>query len=231
MKILIIIPTYNEAENIEDLISQIFDTVKDVSVLIIDDNSPDGTYQIVENIAKTNEKVFVNKREGKLGLASAYIMGMKWGIENGFDIFCEMDADFSHNPKYLPEMIEKIKNNDVVIGSRNMKGGAVQGWSLLRNFISKGGSLYSRVVLGFPPIYDLTGGYNMWTLNALNKIEIDSIVSEGYCFQIEMKYKAWKKGCSIVEIPILFENRRKGKSKMSSRIFFEAFVKIWGIRK
>ena len=231
MKILIIIPTYNEAENIEDLISQIFDTVKDVSVLIIDDNSPDGTYQIVENMAKTNEKVFVKKREGKLGLASAYIAGMKWGIENGFDIFCEMDADFSHNPKYLPEMIEKIKNNDVVIGSRNIKGGAVQGWSLLRNFISKGGSLYSRVVLGFPPVYDLTGGYNMWTLNALNKIEIDSIVSEGYCFQIEMKYKAWKKGCSIVEIPILFENRRKGKSKMSSRIFLEAFVKIWGIRK
>ena len=153
------------------------------------------------------------------------------GIENGFDLFCEMDADFSHNPKYLPEMIEKIKNNDVVIGSRNIKGGAVQGWSLLRNFISKGGSLYSRVVLGFPPVYDLTGGYNMWTLNALNKIEIDSIVSEGYCFQIEMKYKGWKKGCSIVEIPILFENRRKGKSKMSSRIFLEAFVKIWGIRK
>ncbi len=231
MKILIIIPTYNEAENIEDLISQIFGTVKDVSVLIIDDNSPDGTYQIAENIAKTNEKVFAQKREGKLGLASAYITGMKWGIENGFDIFCEMDADFSHNPKYLPIMIEKIKNNDVVIGSRNIKGGAVQGWSLLRNFISKGGSLYSRFCLGFPPIYDLTGGYNMWTLNALNKIEIDSIVSEGYCFQIEMKYKAWKKGCSVIEIPILFENRRKGLSKMSLRIFLEAFVKIWEIRK
>lgn len=231
MKLLIIIPTYNEVENIGLLINEVFKFVDDVSILVVDDNSIDGTQDLVETISKKDERVFILKREGKFGLASAYIAGMKWGIENGFDLFCEMDADFSHNPKYLPEMIEKIKNNDVVIGSRNMKGGAVQGWSLLRNFISKGGSLYSRVVLGFPPIYDLTGGYNMWTLNALNKIEIDSIVSEGYCFQIEMKYKAWKKGCSIVEIPILFENRRKGKSKMSSRIFFEAFVKIWGIRK
>ena len=231
MKLLIIIPTYNEVENIGLLINEVFKFVDDVSILVVDDNSIDGTRDLVETISKKDERVFILKREGKFGLASAYIAGMKWGIENGFDLFCEMDADFSHNPKYLPEMIEKIKNNDVVIGSRNMKGGAVQGWSLLRNFISKGGSLYSRVVLGFPPVYDLTGGYNMWTLNALNKIEIDSIVSEGYCFQIEMKYKAWKKGCSIVEIPILFENRRKGKSKMSSRIFFEAFVKIWGIRK
>ena len=231
MKTLIIIPTYNEVENIGLLINEVFKFVDDVSILVVDDNSIDGTQDLVETISKKDERVFILKREGKFGLASAYIAGMKWGIENGFDLFCEMDADFSHNPKYLPEMIEKIKNNDVVIGSRNIKGGAVQGWSLLRNFISKGGSLYSRVVLGFPPIYDLTGGYNMWTLNALNKIEIDSIVSEGYCFQIEMKYKAWKKGCSIVEIPILFENRRKGKSKMSSRIFLEAFVKIWGIRK
>ena len=231
MKLLIIIPTYNEVENIGLLINEVFKFVDDVSILVVDDNSIDGTRDLVETISKKDERVFILKREGKFGLASAYIAGMKWGIENGFDLFCEMDADFSHNPKYLPEMIEKIKNNDVVIGSRNIKGGAVQGWSLLRNFISKGGSLYSRVVLGFPPVYDLTGGYNMWTLNALNKIEIDSIVSEGYCFQIEMKYKAWKKGCSIVEIPILFENRRKGKSKMSSRIFLEAFVKIWGIRK
>ena len=231
MKLLIIIPTYNEVENIGLLINEVFKFVDDVSILVVDDNSIDGTQDIVETISKKDERIFILKREGKFGLASAYIAGMKWGIENGFDIFCEMDADFSHNPKYLPEMIEKIKNNDVVIGSRNIKGGAVQGWSLLRNFISKGGSLYSRVVLGFPPIYDLTGGYNMWTLNALNKIEIDSIISEGYCFQIEMKYKAWKKGCSIVEIPILFENRRKGKSKMSSRIFLEAFVKIWGIKQ
>lgn len=231
MKILIIIPTYNEAENIENIVSQVFCSVNDVSILIIDDNSPDGTYQIAENLAKTNERVFVVKREGKLGLASAYITGMKWGIENGFDVFCEMDADFSHNPKYLPDMIEKIKDNDVVIGSRNIKGGMVQGLSLLRNFISKGGSLYSRIALGFPPIFDLTGGYNMWTLNALDKINIESIVSDGYCFQIEMKYKAWKKGCSFVEIPILFENRKNGQSKMSLKIFLEAFVKIWKIRQ
>ena len=231
MKLLIIIPTYNEVENIGLLVNEIFKFVDDVSILVIDDNSSDGTQDLVEGISQKNERVFLLKRECKLGLASAYITGMKWGIENGFDIFCEMDADFSHNPKYLPEMIEKIKNNDVVIGSRNIKGGAVQGWSLLRNFISKGGSLYSRFVFGFPPLFDLTGGYNMWRLSALEKIGINHIVSDGYCFQIEMKYKAWKKGCSVIEIPILFENRRKGKSKMSLGIFLEALIKIWKIKQ
>ena len=230
MKILIIIPTYNEAENIEALIHKIFDISNELSVLVIDDNSPDKTYAVVKNLAKENSKIFALKKEKKLGLASAYITGIKWGIENGFDVYCEMDADFSHNPQYLLEMMKNIANYDVVIGSRNIKGGSVKGWSFIRNFISKGGSLYSRYVLGFPPIYDLTGGYNMWKLSAIEKINIDSIVSEGYCFQIEIKYKAWKNGCSILEIPILFENRKNGKSKMNLKIFLEAFFKIWNIK-
>lgn len=230
MKLLIIIPTYNESENILLLINEILKNAPMASILVVDDNSPDSTFDCVECLSKENSQIFAIKRNSKLGLASAYITGMKWGMEKGFDVFCEMDADFSHNPKYLPEMIKQIETNEVVIGSRNIKGGAVEGWSLLRNFISKGGSLYSRAVFGFLPIYDLTGGYNMWRLSALNKINIDTILAEGYCFQIEMKYKAWKNKCSIVEIPILFENRRKGKSKMSLKIFLEAFVKIWKIR-
>ncbi len=231
MRILVIIPTYNEAENIQLIIEDIFKTIWDISVLVIDDNSTDNTQQKVEEIMNSNKKIYLLRRNAKLGLASAYIDGFKWGIANNFNVFCEMDADFSHNPKYLTEMIENINKYDVVIGSRNINGGKVKNWSILRNIISKCGSFYSRFVLGFPPVYDLTGGYNMWTLSALEKINIDSIISEGYLFQIEMKYKAYKNHCKILEIPITFENRKYGKSKMSLNIFLEAFVKIWNIRK
>jgi len=230
MKNLIIIPTYNEIENIELLIDEIFKVVPDISVLVVDDNSPDDTYGLVRKISNERPNVFAIKREGKLGLASAYIDGFKWGIEKGFDAFLEMDADFSHNPKYLKNMVENIQNYEVVIGSRNIKGGGVSGWSLLRFITSKGGSLYSRFVLGFPPVYDLTGGFNMWRKTALDKINLDSVKAKGYLFQIEMKYKAWKADCSIKEFPIHFENRRKGKSKMSAKIFLEAFINVWSIR-
>ena len=185
---------------------------------------------MVKKISEERPNVYSIKREGKLGLASAYIDGFKWGIEKGFEAFLEMDADFSHNPKYLKNMVENIENYEVVIGSRNIKGGSVLGWSLLRFITSKGGSLYSRFILGFPPIYDLTGGFNMWRKSALEKINLDSVKAKGYLFQIEMKYKAWKADCSIKEFPIHFENRRKGKSKMSAKIFLEAFINVWSIR-
>lgn len=231
MNILIIIPTYNEAENIAELIKEIISKNPNLSILVIDDNSTDGTYNIVKKLTeKYTGSLYIIQREKKLGLASAYITGIKWGIKNNFDTFCEMDADFSHNPDYLTIMIEKLQTYDVIIGSRNIKNGSVEGWSFIRNFISKGGSLYSRLVLGLPPIYDLTGGFNIWKLSAIEKINIDTIKSEGYLFQIEMKYKAWKRNCKIVEIPILFKNRKYGKSKMSLKIFLEAFVKIWSIR-
>jgi len=141
-----------------------------------------------------------------------------------------MDADFSHNPKYIPDMISLIQNYDVVIGSRNVKGGSVEGWSFLRGFISKGGSLYSRIILRCP-VKDLTGGFNMWTKNTLLKIDLDKIISEGYLFQIEMKYRAWRAGCSIKEIPILFKDRTQGASKMSKKILFEALLKVWKIKR
>ena len=233
---LVCIPTYNEAENIKQLIVEVFEyllpqTQGTFSILVVDDNSPDGTAIIVENlIKKYPNRLHILKRPGKQGLGKAYLAAFDWGLSNGYDVFLEMDADFSHNPKYIPEMVNQIQNFDVVIGSRNIKGGAVEGWSFVRNSISKGGSLYSRIVLRCP-IKDLTGGFNMWTKNALSKIGLDHVLSEGYSFQIEMKYRAWRAGCPIKEIPIVFTDRKLGASKMSKKILFEALIKIWKIKQ
>jgi dolichol-phosphate mannosyltransferase len=230
MKLLVIIPTYNEIENIESIINSVFIHSPEAHILIIDDNSPDGTAAVVEKIAEHNPSLHILKRAGKQGLAGAYLAGFDWGLSKSYDAFLEMDADFSHNPKYIPEMLVAIQNHDVVIGSRNIKGGAVEGWPLLRNFVSKGGSLYSRVILRCP-VKDLTGGFNMWTKNALLKIGLNNILSKGYSFQIEMKYRAWLNKCSIKEIPILFTDRKLGSSKMSKKILFEALLNIWKLKK
>jgi dolichol-phosphate mannosyltransferase len=232
LNLLICVPTYNEAENIEQFIHAVFkDCPPEANILVIDDNSPDGTANIVENLfTNYNERLHILKRPEKQGLARAYLAAFDWGIAQGYDVFLEMDADFSHNPRYIPMMLEKIETSDVVIGSRNIKGGGVEGWSFLRNFISKGGSLYSRIVLGCP-VKDLTGGFNMWRKNALEKIGLTSIISSGYLFQIEMKYKAFLTGCSITEIPILFTDRKHGTSKMSKKILFEALINVWKIKK
>ena len=232
MKLLIAIPTYNEIENIEPLIKLVFENVPSWSeILVIDDNSPDETAAAVERLMEQYpDRLHLLKRPGKQGLAQAYLAAFDWGMNRDYDIFLEMDADFSHNPAYIPEMLEQIKTHDVVIGSRNIKGGGVEGWTLLRNFISKGGSLYSRTVLGCP-IKDLTGGFNMWRKSTLEKIVLNGIISRGYSFQIEMKYKAFLAGSSITEIPIIFPDRKQGKSKMSQKILLEALVNIWKIRK
>ena len=229
MNPIVIIPTYNEKENISELINEISNNLVgyNFSILVVDDGSPDGTAETVENLNKAN--VFILKRDGKKGLASAYIDGIKYSIEKGFDAFIEFDADFSHNPKYLPQMIEYLKDNDVVIGSRNVKGGCSKGWTLLRKLISKGGSLYSRLVLSCP-IKDLTGGFNGWRLDVINKINLDSIISSGYCFQIEMKYRAFLNNAKIFEFPIVFEDRKFGQSKMSKSIFIEALFNVLKLR-
>jgi putative flippase GtrA len=159
----------------------------------------------------------------------AYLAAFEWGLARGYTVFLEMDADFSHNPAYIPAMLTEIQTHDVVIGSRNIQGGGVEGWTFLRNLISKGGSLYARAVLGCP-IKDLTGGFTMWTETALGKIGLASIMSKGYSFQVEMKYRAFIVGCRIKEIPILFTDRKRGTSKMSGSIFFEAFVNVWKIK-
>ncbi|MDR1904569.1 MAG: glycosyltransferase family 2 protein [Treponema sp.] len=232
MNLLICVPTYNEAENIEEFITAVFaGCPPETHILVIDDNSPDGTAAIVETlITRYPARLHLLNRPEKQGLGRAYLAAFAWGRSRGYDAFLEMDADFSHNPGYIPVMIKEIKTHDVVIGSRNIKGGGVEGWSAARNCISKGGSLYSRLVLGCP-IKDLTGGFNMWTKAALDKIDLSSIISKGYAFQVEMKYRAYSAGCRIKEVPILFADRKRGKSKMSKKIFAEALINIWKIKK
>ena len=230
MKPLVIIPTYNESENLPVLLPALFAAAPEVSVLVVDDDSPDGTAGVAFRLASQFPgKVSVMTRARKSGLASAYLAGFAWGLERGFDHFLEMDADYSHDPKYVPELLKEAASHDVVIGSRNIPGGAVQGWGLLRNFISKGGSMYSRVILGCP-VRDLTGGFNLWSKTALKAIGLDKVISRGYSFQVEMKYRAFRKGLRIKEVPILFVDRRRGQSKMSRKIFLEALLNIWKLR-
>lgn len=229
MKILIIIPTYNEKDNIDKIINEIFlQSIDNLEILIVDDNSIDGTKEILDKL-KSQNKINLIERSSKQGLASAYIEGFKYAIEHNFDFIIQMDADFSHNPKYLNEIISNLKTYDVVIASRNIEGGNTKGWSLFRNLISKWGSNYARLILNCP-IKDLTGGFNGWKRETLNKINLDKIISKGYLFQVEMKYKAYKSKAKIVEIPIIFEQRKHGKSKMSLAIFFEAFFNVIKIR-
>jgi dolichol-phosphate mannosyltransferase len=230
--LLICVPTYNEAENIGPFLNAVFENIPpEADILVIDDNSPDGTSEIAEKLTeKYPERLHILKRPEKQGLAAAYLAAFDWGLSMNYGIFMEMDADFSHNPKYIPLMLKEIETHDVVIGSRNIQNGGVEGWSALRNFISKGGSFYARLVLGCS-VKDLTGGFNMWTRRALLKIRRESLISKGYLFQVEMKYRAWKEGCTIREIPIVFIDRKHGKSKMSKKIFFEALLKVWKIKQ
>jgi dolichol-phosphate mannosyltransferase len=232
MKILIAIPTYNEALNIEPLIKTVFEYIPpDGEILVIDDNSPDGTAKIVERLIPDYPlRLFILNRPEKQGLARAYLAAFDWGLSRGYDAFLEMDADFSHNPTYIPDMIDAARTHDVVIGSRNIKGGGVEGWTPLRKFVSRGGSFYARTILGCP-VRDLTGGFNLWNRTALQKINLSRIISRGYSFQVEMKYRAYAAGCRITEIPIRFTDRKFGISKMSKKIFMEALVTVWKIKK
>jgi dolichol-phosphate mannosyltransferase len=228
--LLIIIPTYNEIENIRILIEAVFSFASDAHILVIDDNSPDGTAQVVEKIADKNSSLHLLKRPVKQGVASAFLEGFSWGIKNGFVILLAMDADFSHDPKYIPVMRKKIENADLVIGSRNVMGGRIENRSFLRNFFTKCSFFYCHLILKCP-VKDFTGGYNMWRKTALEKIEHESVFSRGYSFQIEMKYKAYKKQCRIIEIPIVFPDRKEGQSKMHGSFLFKALVDVWKIRK
>jgi len=228
--ILVVIPTYNEIENITDLIKAVFSFSSDAHILIIDDNSPDGTAEAVDKIAATNPALHILKRSGKQGGATAFLEGFSWGIKNGFDILLAMDADFSHDPKYIPAMLNEIENADLVIGSRNVPGGGIENRSLIRNILTKCGALYCRVLLRCP-VQDFTGGYNMWRRSTLEKIVPEKVICRGYSFQIEMKYKAHRMGCRITEIPIIFPDRKKGHSKMSGSFLFKALGDVWKIRK
>ena len=228
---LIIIPTYNESENVEKLLDLISRTDPAAHVLIVDDNSPDRTYEIVERLMQTSYpgRLFLLKRAGKLGLGTAYLAGFKWALARDYEYIFEMDADFSHDPKYLPDFLAAIQTHDLVLGSRYVPGGGVKNWGLLRKFISRGGSLYARTILGLS-LRDLTGGFKCFRREVLEAIDLDSIKSNGYSFQIEMTYRACCKGFRIFETPIVFEARTAGKSKMSRKIFLEAVLMVWKLR-
>ncbi|MBS1970484.1 MAG: polyprenol monophosphomannose synthase [Bdellovibrionales bacterium] len=229
MKALIIIPTYNEKENIQNIINAVFAQNLGVDILVVDDSSPDGTGAIVQEMQKSNPKLHLLTRPGKQGLGRAYIAGFNWGMDNGFDVLTEMDADFSHRPEDLGPLLAKLKDNDFAVGSRYIDGGRTVNWGILRKIISRGGGIYSRIILGFP-LNDWTGGFNAWKKEVLKGIDLSTVTSNGYSFQIELKYKAMKKGFKGAESPIVFEDRRVGHSKMSLKIVVEAFYRVWLMR-
>jgi dolichol-phosphate mannosyltransferase len=230
MRALIIIPTYNEIENIGAILASILVRVdSSVEILVVDDGSPDKTGLFVAEFAKKEARVHLLSRDKKRGLGSAYVAGFGWGFENGFEVLIEMDADFSHDPDYLPIMLKNLETYDFVMGSRYVAGGGTRNWGLVRKILSRGGSFYSRTILS-APIRDFTGGFNGWHRKVLEAVDLGSLRSDGYSFQIELKYRAFKKGFRWIEFPIIFEDRKVGHSKMSRRIVFEALRRVWGFR-
>lgn len=233
MKTLVIVPTYNEKENMRSLLPALMGLDPRFDVLVVDDQSPDRTQDVVQEWVQKTErnekKVFLLGRSKKEGLGRAYLSGFQWGLERDYEVLIEMDADFSHRPHDLVRMIDSIPQADFVIGSRYVKGGDTLNWGFGRKMISKAGSLYSRLILGYP-IKDWTGGFNAWKAHVLRRMELEKIQSNGYSFQIELKYKAMRAGFRGLEVPILFEDRRVGQSKMSFQIVLEAFYRVWLIR-
>lgn len=227
---LIVIPTYDESANLAALVAAVLAVAPSAQVLIVDDASPDGTGELADAMAARDARVHVLHRPGKLGLGTAYLMGFAWGLRRDFERFFEMDADFSHDPVQLQRLFEALDAGaDVVIGSRNVRGGSIAGWGLGRRVLSKGGSAYSRVVLGVG-VRDLTTGYKAFSRRALEALDLRDVRSNGYAFQIEMTYRALRAGLRVVEVPISFVDRRVGQSKMHRAIFAEAVGVVWRLR-
>ncbi len=227
---LIIIPTYNEAGNIAPIVSQIMALHNDVDLLFIDDNSQDATLVEIESqISLYPDRIHLLQRPGKLGLGSAYVAGFRWGLAHGYEILIQMDADLSHQPKYLKEMIRLLETSDAVIGSRYVPQGGTLNWSPIRKWISRGGSSYSRTILGIQ-VADLTGGFNGWHRRVLQNMELESLVGGGYVFQVELKYRCLLAGYTLKEFPIVFVERVIGQSKMSLKIMIEAALKVIWLR-
>lgn len=228
MRTLVVVPTYNEIENIEALVRGVL--VHPVDLLVVDDGSPDGTGQLVERLRpEYGKKLSILHRAGKQGLGTAYVAGLRWGLDQGYECLIELDADFSHDPAYLPTMMERLKTHDFVIGSRYTPGGGTKNWGLGRKILSRGGSLYSRLILGVS-IGDFTGGFNGWHRKVLEAVKMETLRSDGYSFQIELKYRAAKKGFTFCEFPIVFVDRKVGQSKMNKRIVLEALLRVWSLR-
>ena len=226
---LIIIPTYNERDNIEPIVEAALAEVPLANVLIIDDGSPDGTGAIADRLAAGDDRIFAEHRTGKLGLGSAYIHGFRWALGRHYQRVFEMDADFSHQPRFLPDFLRRIETCDLVLGCRYMPGGGTENWPLSRQLLSRGGNLYARGVLGLP-YRDLTGGFKCFSRRALEGIDLGGILQAGYGFQIELTWRVHRAGFRIGEVPIVFPDRTVGDSKMSGAIFREALLGVWKLR-
>ncbi|NKB22964.1 MAG: glycosyltransferase [Kiritimatiellae bacterium] len=224
--ILIIIPTYNEKENVQRLAKSIFDICPQVSILFVDDNSPDGTGKILDTLCSEHPNVHTLHRIEKQGLGRAYIAGFKWALERDFRFIFEMDADFSHPPRMIPDLLAAVQEADLVLGSRYINGIRVVNWPLMRLILSTGAAAYVRIITGMP-YTDPTGGFKCYRRTVLESIDLDQTKSNGYSFQIEMTHHAWMSGFHIVDVPIIFEERRSGTSKMNSAIVREAFWMVW----
>ena len=228
--VLVVIPTYNEAENVEDIVARVRAAVPDAQVLVTDDNSPDGTGKLGDDLAATDDRVHVLHRSGKKGLGAAYLAGFAWALEREFGVIVEMDADGSHRPEDLPRMLDALEGADLVLGSRWVPGGAVVNWPKQRRLLSLGGNTYARLVLGVP-IRDITGGYRAFRRGTLLGLDLESVASQGYCFQVDLAWQAVRRGFRVVEVPITFVERVHGTSKMSGSIVTEALWRVtsWGI--
>ena len=226
---LVVIPTYNEAENIQKIIPRILEEDDCLQVLVVDDNSPDGTAGLVKEIQKNSNRVHLIERRGKMGLGTAYVAGFKYGIQEGFDFILEMDADFSHDPDALPVLLKQAADHDLVIGSRYFNGVNVVNWPMRRLLLSYFANIYTRIITGIP-VHDATGGFKCYKRAVLESLDLDSIKSNGYSFQIETNFLVWKKGFIILEVPIVFVDRRAGVSKMSKHIVHEAAFMVWKLK-
>lgn len=231
-KILVILPTYNERENLPRIVARIRNALPEVHILVADDNSPDGTGKIADDLVAGDQQIHVMHRLGKEGLGAAYLAGFAWGLEQHYDVLVEMDADGSHQPEELPRLLDALRSADLVLGSRWVSGGSVVNWPASRKFISKGGSWYSRVALGMP-LRDITGGYRAFRAATLRALDLDGIGSAGYVFQVDMAHRVMQSGMRVREVPIEFVEREYGESKMSGNIVGEAFwkVTVWGARE
>lgn len=227
---LVIVPTYNERENLGPITTAILAADPRIDILVCDDNSPDGTGQLADELAAKEPRIKVMHRAKKEGLGRAYLAAFRWALEHKYDFIIEMDADFSHDPKYLPKLIDTARDEaDVAVGSRYVEGGGTVNWGIGRQIISRGGSMYVRTILGVP-LRDTTAGFKCFNRRVLEGINLDEVQSSGYGFQVELSYRALKKGYTIKEIPIVFEDRRVGQSKMSKKIFIEAMRMVWKLR-
>jgi len=231
-KIVVIVPTYNERDALPMIVERIRAAVPEADILVADDNSPDGTGQVADSLAAGDDHVQVMHRPGKEGLGAAYIAGFTWGLQHGYDVLVEMDADGSHQPEQLPRLLQALRGADLVLGSRWIAGGGTQNWSKGREVLSRGGNVYTRIMLGVP-LHDATGGFRAFRAETLRRLDLHTVASQGYCFQVDLAWRTVQRGMTVKEVPITFVERSIGDSKMSRAIVAEALLRVtqWGAQQ